>query len=404
MKTLKYILFACFLTLSMWAGAQGITRVSGTVQDAIDVLPGVNIVEIDGSNRTVNATVTDMNGNFVLQIKSSKNKLKFSYIGYKTVILPINKTLFNITLEDNAKVMTDVVITAKKKMQTSGLTIPEREVSFAAEGISAKEFEGLGITSVDEALQGRISGLDIVANSGDLGSGTTMRLRGASTVSTLTSSEPLIVVNGNVWNVDQTDFDVSTANDEKFAQLLNINPEDIEDIKVLKDATATAIWGSQGANGVIEIKTKRGHRGKARVTYSLRMTGTYQPKGIDLLTGDQYTMLLKESYFNPTQNDMAANIKELNYDETYPEWRMYNNNTDWVDEVTQIGLRQNHYLSVTGGDETTGFEGEVYTDGTTGEFANIFPYIRIHFTGEADDYYAPCTAGEDAPDGNHKTP
>ena len=143
MKTLKYILFACFLTLSMWAGAQGITRVSGTVQDAIDVLPGVNIVEIDGSNRMVNATVTDMNGNFVLQIKSSKNKLKFSYIGYKTVILPINKTLFNITMEDNAKVMTDVVITAKKKMQTSGLTIPEREVSFAAEGISAKEFEGL---------------------------------------------------------------------------------------------------------------------------------------------------------------------------------------------------------------------------------------------------------------------
>ncbi len=385
MKTLKYILFACFLTLSMWAGAQGITRVSGTVQDAIDVLPGVNIVEIDGSNRMVNATVTDMNGNFVLQIKSSKNKLKFSYIGYKTVILPINKTLFNITLEDNAKVMTDVVITAKKKMQTSGLTIPEREVSFAAEGISAKEFEGLGITSVDEALQGRISGLDIVANSGDLGSGTTMRLRGASTVSTLTSSEPLIVVNGNVWNVDQTDFDVSTANDEKFAQLLNINPEDIEDIKVLKDAAATAIWGSQGANGVIEIKTKRGHRGKARVTYSLRLTGTYQPKGIDLLTGDQYTMLLKESYFNPTQNDMAANIKELNYDETYPEWRMYNNNTDWVDEVTQIGLRQNHYLSVTGGDEKTLFRISAGYDHETGSI--IKQQLDRFSTRMALDYY-----------------
>ena len=101
----------------------------------------------------------------------------------------------------------------------------------------------MGLTSVDEALQGRIAGLDIVMNSGNLGAGTTMRLRGASTISTLTSSEPLIVVNGDVWNVDQSNFDVQNANDEQFAQLLNINPEDIESISVLKDAAATAIWG-----------------------------------------------------------------------------------------------------------------------------------------------------------------
>ena len=81
----------------------------------------------------------------------------------------------------------------------------------------------MGLTSVDEALQGRIAGLDIVMNSGNLGAGTTMRLRGASTISTLTSSEPLIVVNGDVWNVDQSNFDVQNANDEQFAQLLNIN-------------------------------------------------------------------------------------------------------------------------------------------------------------------------------------
>ncbi len=76
-----------------------------------------------------------------------------------------------------------------------------------------------------------------------------------------------------------SNFDVQNANDEQFAQLLNINPEDIESISVLKDAAATAIWGSQGANGVIEIKTKRGKRGKPRLTYSLRLTGTYQPDG-----------------------------------------------------------------------------------------------------------------------------
>ena len=116
----------------------------------------------------------------------------------------------------------------------------------------------MGITTVDEALQGRIAGLDIISNSGNLGSGTTMRLRGTSSISTLTNQNPLIVVNGNTWNVDMSTFDINSANDETFAQLLNVNPEDIEEISVLKDAAATAIYGSQGANGVIEIKTKRG--------------------------------------------------------------------------------------------------------------------------------------------------
>ena len=354
MKTLKYIITCCLLLTSTFAMAQ-ISRISGTVSDDFDVLPGASVREVDASNRIVNATVTDMNGNFVLPIKSAKNKLAISYMGYKTQTLPINKTVYKVKLEDATKTMKDVVVTAQKKMKTSGLEIPEREVSFSTQGISAKEFEGLGITSVDEALQGRIAGLDIVANSGDLGAGTSMRLRGASTVSTLTSNEPLIVVNGNVWNVDLSDFDTATANDEKFAQLLNVNTEDIEDIQVLKDAAATAIWGSQGANGVIEIKTKRGRRGAPQVTYSLKMTMTHQPEGIKLLNGDQYTMLLKESYFNPLQETYVGRIQELNYDENYSEFLMFNKNTDWVDLVKQNGLRQNHYVSVSGGDEKTLF-------------------------------------------------
>ena len=124
-----------------------------------------------------------------------------------------------------------------------------------------KEFEGLGITSVDEALQGRIAGLDIIGNSGDLGSGSTMRLRGASSLSSLTDSNPLIVVDGNIREVNLSDFDLAGANNEKFAELLNINPEDIASITVLKDAAATAVYGSQGGNGVSELTTTRGVRG-----------------------------------------------------------------------------------------------------------------------------------------------
>jgi TonB-linked SusC/RagA family outer membrane protein len=384
MKTLRYYITLCLMLVSSLAMAQ-ISRISGTVSDDLDVLPGASVAEVDASNRVVNATVTDMNGNFVLPIKSAKNQLRISFMGYKTQMLPINKTTYKITMQDATKTMTEVQVTAKKKMKTSGLAIPEREVSFSAQGISAKEFEGLGITSVDEALQGRIAGLDIVMNSGDLGSGTSMRLRGASTVSTLTSNEPLIVVNGNVWNVDLSDFDVATANDEKFAQLLNVNTEDIDDIKVLKDAAATAIWGSQGANGVIEITTKRGSRGAPKVTYSLKMTMTHQPSGIKLLNGDHYTMLLKESYFNPEQNTYVGRVRELNYDESDSEFLMFNKNTDWVDLVKQNGLRQNHYISISGGDEKTLFRISGGYDHETGTI--IEQKLNRFSTRMALDYY-----------------
>ena len=384
MKTLRYYITASLLLVSTLAMAQ-ISRISGTVSDDIDVLPGVNVVEIDESNRVVNAIVTDMNGNFVLPIKSPKNKVKFSFMGFKTQVLPINKTVYKIKMEENAKTMKEVVKTATKKMKTSGLAIPEREVSFSAQSISAKEFEGLGITSVDEALQGRIAGLDIVANSGDLGAGTSMRLRGASTVSTLTSNEPLIVVNGNVWNVDLSDFDTATANDEKFAQLLNVNTEDIEDIKVLKDAAATAIWGSQGANGVIEITTKRGRRGAPQVTYSVKLTMTHQPQGIKLLNGDQYTMLLKEEYFNPEQRTFIGDVQELNYNENDSEFLMFNKNTNWVDLVSKNGLRQNHYISVAGGGEKATFRISGGYDHETGTI--IEQKLNRFSTRMALDYY-----------------
>ncbi|MBP3828865.1 MAG: SusC/RagA family TonB-linked outer membrane protein [Bacteroidaceae bacterium] len=384
MKTIRYFLTLCLMLVSSLAMAQ-ISRISGTVSDDFDVLPGASVREVDASNRIVNATVTDMNGNFVLPIKSAKNRLQISFMGFKTQTLPINKTVYKVKMEDATKTLQTLEVKAKKKIKTSGLEIPEREVSFSAQGISAKEFEGLGITSVDEALQGRIAGLDIVANSGDLGAGTSMRLRGASTVSTLTSNEPLIVVNGNVWNVDLSDFDTATANDEKFAQLLNVNTEDIEDIQVLKDAAATAIWGSQGANGVIEIKTKRGRRGAPQVTYSLKMTMTHQPEGIKLLNGDQYTMLLKESYFNPQQQTYVGQIQELNYDENYSDFLMFNKNTDWVDLVKQNGLRQNHYVSVSGGDEKTLFRISGGYDHETGTI--IKQKLNRFSTRMALDYY-----------------
>ena len=329
------------------------TMIRGVVQDDIDPLMACNVVEIDAANRIVAHAVTDINGNFAFRIVDPKHRLKISYIGYATQIIPIKGTTYKITMKSNTQLQ-EVTVKAKKVVQTSGLAIPERELSVAHQMIDAKEFEGLGVTSVDEALQGRIAGLDIVSNSGNLGSGTSMRLRGVSSING--SSEPLIVVDGNIFESDYSSgFDPNNATEDQFAELLNINPDDIANISVLKDAAGTAIYGSQGANGVIEIRTKRGSRGKTRVQYSYRATATVQPDGIPLLNGDQYTMLMKEAYYNPNLSDLAADVREFNYDRTWNEYEMYNNNTDWRKAIKQTGLLQKHYVSISGGGEKANF-------------------------------------------------
>ena len=216
------MLVACFIIQSTWfvstAQAQ-IKNVHGTLFDEMGELVGASVCEIDNSGRIIEATVTDLNGNFSMPIRNPKDKLRFSYVGCKTKTLPIDRDNYKVTLESE-NTLEDVVIVADRRLNGGGLAIPEREISYATQTIDMKEFEGLGLTTVDEALQGRVAGLDIVANSGNLGAGTTMRLRGASSISTLTSSNPLIVVNGNTWNVDMNNFDVNNANDEQFAQLL----------------------------------------------------------------------------------------------------------------------------------------------------------------------------------------
>lgn len=379
----RNLMLMSLLLITTQAAAQ-ITSVHGTVTDDWGPLYGVNVCEIDGTDRIVESAITDLNGNFTMRVKNPKNKIRFSYVGCTTVTLPIDRAQYTIHMKSENEIA-EVTIVSERRINSGGLAIPEREISFASQTLSTEGFEGLGINTIDEALQGRISGLDIVSVSGNLGAGTTMRLRGASTVSSLTSSNPLIVVNGNTWNVDMSDFDVQSANDEQFAQLLNINPEDIESITVLKDAAATAIYGSQGANGVIELTTKRGKQGKPMLAYSMRMTGTYQPRGYQLLDGDDYTMLLKESYFNPQQSDAAANIKELNYDKNFSEYEQYNNNTDWVDAVTQFGLRQNHHISVSGGGEKANFRISGGFDNETGSV--IKQHLSRFTTRVALDYF-----------------
>ena len=349
------LLFYFSLLLPLTASGQksgSNTIVQGTISSKIDgTLIGVSVTEIDVNNRVVNAASSDINGHYVIKIKDVGDKLAFSYIGYDKQEKNIgDNKIINVTMIDKSHEIKSVVVTGRKKLNQGGFSIPTREISTAVQTLDMKELEGVQVSSVDEALQGRIAGLDIVSNSGDPGSGTSMRIRGTTSING--SSQPLIVVNGVPYEVQvDPNFDFASSNQEQYASMLSINPDDIQDITVLKDAAASAIWGSKGANGVLMITTKKGVAGPTRIEYSYRYTNSVQPKGLKMLNGDDYTMLMKQAYFNPQQNENASNIPEFNYDKSFSEYENFNNNTDWVKQVTQVGNTNDHYLSVSGGGE-----------------------------------------------------
>lgn len=349
----KILLILLLLPASLFAQTGNI--ITGNVFSELDGgLIGVQVLEVDKNDKVVSAATTDFNGNFSMEIKNPVNRLRFAYVGFETINSPIGETRrFRIEMKDNTR-LEEVVITSRAVFSDGTFAIPQREISGAVQKINTEAFKGLSVGSIDDALQGRIAGLDIVANSGNLGAGSTLRIRGTNSINS--NAEPLIVVNDVPYeNNISTSFDYQSATQEQFANLLNINPEDIEEITVLKDGSASAIWGSRGANGVIMIKTKKGAKGPTRVQYTYRFSGYKQPKGIEMLDGDSYTMMMKQAYFNPNQNENEANIPEFNYDPSFSEYENFNNNTDWVDEVSQYGFTHDHNATISGGGDKATF-------------------------------------------------
>ena len=384
-KISKLILLWALVMTVLPASAQQ-RRISGTVSDDIDVIIGANVVEKDKNNRIVSQAQTDMNGNFTMNIKDPNNTLVVTYIGYKTYTQKLGgKNVFKITLQDNTKVMKTVEVVGKKKAPTTGLDIPAREYAGAVQNFKMDDMEGLAFESVDQALQGQIAGLDIVPNSGNLGSGTTMRLRGTTTING--NAQPLIVLNDHIFELPEDAQDVNFEtmdNEEQFSTLLNVNPEDIESITVLKDAATAAKWGIKGANGVIEIKTRRGHRGPTRVNFTYKFSGTWQPDGYNMLDGDGYTMMMKESYYNPYQ--VPTSMYELDYNQSYPSiYNHYNKNTDWVSEVKQFGQEHKFTVAMSGGGEKATFRISANYDKSKGSI--IGQTLDRFTTNTALDYW-----------------
>lgn len=359
MKKRTAILFTtiCMIALScfQYAAAQDVTVVQGKVTDKKTKLPieHVSVTEIDKDGRIIKGVSTNIDGNFALKISNAKGRISVSYIGFKTLTQDIkNRATINITLDESSNDLDEVIIVNQKKTDNGQLPIADRDLTTATAKISAKDLEEMQAASIDQALQGRLAGVDIIANSGDPGAGMSIRIRGTSSISA--SSNPLIVVDGMPYETTiPSDFNFGTADDQGYAQLLNIAPSDIKEISVLKDAAATAVWGSRAANGVLIITTKRGSVSKPVLSYTLRATVSKQPDAIPLLNGNQYSTLIPEEVMNKTGAPLSRfNYPELAYDPSNPYYYYnYGQNTNWLKAITQTGTTTDHNLSLTGGGE-----------------------------------------------------
>ncbi|QDH78959.1 SusC/RagA family TonB-linked outer membrane protein [Echinicola soli] len=343
--------------------------VKGQVLDKDDRMPiiGATVVEIDSDERTLAGVATDVNGNFSLRVRSKQNRIRISFIGYKTVTLPINgQSEINVNLEFAVSDLDVAEVTAEKMIDQGMFQIDERDLTSSSTRVDAELLEEMSALSIDQALQGRMAGVDIVSNSGDPGAGMSIRIRGTTSING--SSEPLIVVDGIPFQTNTSSFDFANANEQEYAQLLNVAPADIESITVLRDAAATALWGSRGSNGVLVITTKRGSKGKPTITYSFRGAMTQQPDQIPMLSGDQYSTLIAEGYMNSF--GVPLNIdqnKEFSYDPRDPYYFYnYGNNTDWINEITQLGYMFDHNLALSGGGEKTRYRVSVNKNNSVG--------------------------------------
>ncbi len=368
MKVFKYI-FIAFLLVCLTGKAQGQTKVlSGKVIEMLngqaEPIMGVNINIMNPQNRSLGGTITDMNGTYNLKIPNEKNlTIVFSYIGMKTNrIKYTGQEKLNVTMTDDSQTMNEVVVSAAR-MDRNDLGLSARQQVSATQKVNMDELVATSpVTSIEDALQGQLGGVDIVLGGGDPGARASIQIRGTSTLNA--NANPLIVVDGIPYPSDiSEDTDFSNLNNDDLGALLNISPQDIQSIEVLKDAAATAIWGTKGANGVLIINTKKGTIGKTRFSFSSKYSAKFEPESIPMLNGDQYTALMSEAIWNAanyvgTSSSTARNYlnllfnqKEIGYDPDWVYFDEYNADTDWLSEIRRNTQSWENTFSMSGGGE-----------------------------------------------------
>jgi len=333
----KFLFFMLSALISVQAMAQTIT-VKGRVTDARDGegLPGAT-VKVEGAAGG-GGTATDFDGNFTLNC-SPKAKLVFSMIGYQSQTVAVNgKTTINVKMSDDQQLLDEVVVVGYGTMKKSDL-------AGASSTMDEKAIKGSNITNVDQAFQGRVTGVQAVQTSGAPGSSSSIRVRGQATINA--GAEPLYVIDGVIVQSGGNSGSSYGLGDalgngsvSTISPLATINPADIVSMEVLKDASATAIYGAQGANGVVLITTKRGKAGEAKFTYDGSLTISRQNKRLDIMN-------LRE--FAEYYNDMAAQGEISKPDMTYSDPSILGKGTNWQDAIFQTALQHSHQVSAQGG-------------------------------------------------------
>lgn len=308
-KKKKWLIFAfsCVFSLSMYA--QDLT-VSGTVNDNSGVpLPGASVV-VDG---TTNGTQTDFDGNYTISNVPSDGTLTISYIGYVTRQVSVNgQTTLNVTMADDLQALEEVVVVGYG-------TQSRAEVTGAISTVGAEEISALPVTSAEQALQGRAAGVSVI-NTGSPGSAPVVRIRG---LGTMNNNDPLYVIDGVI-----------------AGGLGDLNPNDIESINILKDASTTAIYGSLGSNGVVMVTTKKGTRsGQTKIDLDAYTGVQYSNQRFDLLNTQQYLQYANDAFgVVPTSPSSTSGA-----------------NTDFQDALFQSGIIQKVDLGISGGGEDSNF-------------------------------------------------
>jgi TonB-linked SusC/RagA family outer membrane protein len=326
-------LLAFVVSLMLGTAAVFAQTVTGKVTDASDqAMPGVNVIK----KGTAQGTTTDAAGIFTIEA-SGEDVLVFSFIGYTSQDIRVGtQTNLSIKLEEDVVALSEVVVVGYGTQRKSDLTGAVASVS------SAKLAQSM-VANVDQAFQGRIPGVMVQNNSGAPGGATTVTIRG---VSSFGSNQPLYVIDGIQFYGDGVGVAGMTdgANGQtRVNPLSTINPNDIVSIDVLKDASASAIYGSRASNGVILITTKRGKSGEAKISYN----GYY---GVAGLRSKQEVMNLQQ-YADYRKNIATETNQQV--DQHYLDPSLLGEGTDWQDEVFRQAGQQNHSISATGGTDKT---------------------------------------------------
>ncbi len=302
-------------------------QVTGKVTDATigETIPGVSVLV----KNTTTGTITDLNGEYSIEVQIG-SELVFSYIGYETQTIVVGQqNIINVNLIPAITGLEEVVVVGYGIQKKS-------DVTGATSTLDEEDFNSGVVISPAEMVQGRISGVQVTMNSGEPGSGSSVRIRGNSSVRS--NQDPLYVIDGVPLNITSISPGAATAagiNASANKDPLGfLNPDDIESITVLKDASATAIYGSRGSNGVILVTTKKGEKGKGQLSYSFYTGISNLPKKLDVLTPEEFINASNE-------NDLG--LIDMG------------NKTDWQDEIFRTGITQSHNLSYSGGTDNSNY-------------------------------------------------